>query len=118
MNVGFDTKGTLDAWPKELGEMMTALKAAENIIYVITGISAPHVSEDDVTVAKAYLSKIGITPAMYDHLVVCPAPHPTSKAAAVKEYGIDVLIDNKKATAKKVSKLGCLALIPFSTEEK
>lgn len=118
MNVGFDLKGTLDAWPKQLGETMTALKENENVIYIITGITAPHVSDDDIAAAKGSLNKIGITPAMYDHLVVCPAPHPKSKAAAVKEFGIDILFDNKAATAKKVSKLGCLALVPWSTEEK
>lgn len=118
MNVAYDMKGTLDAWPKQLGETMTALKENDNVIYIITGITAPHVNDDDVTAAQESLNKIGITPAMYDHLVVCPAPHPKSKAAAVKEHKIDILVDNKIATAKKVAKLGCLVLVPFSTAEK
>lgn len=118
MNVGFDMKGTLDAWPKQLGEMMTALKEDENVIFIITGITAPHVNEEDVETAREALNKIGITPAMYDHLIVCPAPHPKSKSAAVKEHKIQVLIDNKLATAKKASKLGCLCLVPYATSEK
>lgn len=118
MNVGFDMKGTLDAWPKQLGETMTALKENDNVIFIITGITDPHVNDDDITAAKESLNKIGITPAMYDHLIVCPAPHPKSKAAAVKEHKIEILIDNKIATAKKASKLGCLCLVPYSTAEK
>lgn len=118
MIVAFDVKGTLDAWPKQLGEIMTALKAAENEIIVLTGVTTPHVAPSDITTAKQYLLKIGITTAMYDRLVVCPAPHPKSKAAAVKQYGIQVLIDNKEATAKKASKQGALCLVPWSTAEK
>lgn len=118
MIIAFDVKGTLDAWPKQLGEVMTALKAADNQIIVLTGVSAKQVTPDDLRTAKSYLSSVGVTPAMYDRLVICPAPHPQSKADAVKQYGIQVLFDNKKATAKKVSAEGALALVPWSTKEK
>lgn|SRR5487761_1185160 len=118
MIVAFDVKGTLDAFPKQFGEMMTALKAADNEVIVLTGVTTPHVTQQDVQLAKQYLSKIGITPAMYDRLVVCPKPHPVSKAAAVKQYGIQVLFDNKKATAKAVASEGALCLVPWPTKEK
>lgn len=120
MRVAFDVKGTLDAWPKQLGETMTAYKAAENIVVVLTGITDPHVTADDIATARAYLAKIGITKAMYDELIVCPAPHPKSKAAACAEHKIDVLFDNKKATAKRCAKVSpdTLVLVPWTTREK
>jgi hypothetical protein len=119
--VAFDVKGTLDAWPKQLGEVMTALKASGDVIYILTGISADAVAEDDETACRAYLASVGITPAMFDQLVIVPKPHPSNKAAVCVEHHIDVLFDNKKSTAELVTEATggtTLCVVPWATREK
>lgn len=97
---------------------MTALKAADDVVYVLSGVGEGNVTSEDPRVAEAYLESVGITSAMYDHLILVADPHPKNKLKVIEELGIQVLVDNKKKTARKASKAGVFALVPWSTREK
>lgn len=98
MNVGFDIDGTLDAFPEVLGSVMAALAAAGHHVYVLTGVEADQVTEDDVAAKQQYLMSIGCT--SWFALYVLPEPHDTNKAQVIKEQDIKLLVDNSVANAK------------------
>lgn len=121
MIVAFDCKGTLDAFPKQLGEMMTALKAAGNIVYVLTGTSGDTVTDDQKLELRGYLASIGVVPDMYTDVLAVPEPHPDNKAQACADFNIAVLFDNKKSTADTINQATggkTLVLVPWATREK
>ena len=117
MNVGVDLDGTIDSFPRVFQSLMTALVHAGHHVYVITGVSDPQVTPEDIAAKKSYLTSLGIGPADYTQLIVCPSPHPKHKAKAVETNKIDLMIDNKKGTAKKVDPEAAV-LILWNSKEK
>jgi hypothetical protein len=118
VNVAIDVKGTADAFPHQMSELMSALKAAGNGVVILTGVEKDRVGQADVDTVRSYLDQCGITPAMYDQIIVCPRPHPKHKVQAMKDNDIDLLVDNKKSSARKATKAGLMAMVPWATREK
>ena len=97
--------------------MMSALLAAANQVYVLTGVSTSTVSKDQIDKKSQYLTALGISPENYTGLIVVPDPTGPNKLQAVQDYGIDILIDNKKANVKAAAPFACTLLVWNSKEE-
>lgn len=113
MLVAVDIDGTVDAAPTIFLSLMQALRAAGHRVVVVTGSAAPTVCQQDLTDKANYLQQLGLGEA-YDELVVIADPVAETKPQWLKDNGADLLIDNRKATAKAAP---CLALVPWATRE-
>ncbi len=113
MMVAVDIDGTIDSAPTIFLGLMQALRAAGHRVVVVTGSAAPTVTEQDVQDKAGYLAQLGFGEA-YDELVVLADPVVESKPQWLSDNGADLLIDNKKATAKAAP---CPTLVPWKTRE-
>lgn len=113
MLVAVDVDGTIDAAPTTFLSLMQALRAAGHRVVVVTGCSAPTVTPQDLEDKATYLQNLGLGEA-YDELVVIADPVVDAKVQWLKDNEADLLIDNRKATAKAAP---CLTLVPWATRE-
>ena len=120
MLVAADLDGTLDAYPREFQSILSALLSRGHTVYVVTGSQGPTVTQADMDEKAAYLASIGMG-AAYNMLTVIANPDgdiAEKKAKYLKSVGCEILIDNKVATCKAVTKVGILALCPWGSKEK
>lgn len=111
----FDIDGTLDAAPAVFLSMMQALRAAGHHVAIATGSSTDTVTQEDIDRKESYLEHLGFGEA-YDTLMVFPDPDISDeKVTWLEEAHADLLVDNKKGTAKKAP---CLTLVPWKTRVK
>ena len=113
MLVACDVDGTVDAAPTIYLSLLQALRAAGHRVVIITGSAAPTVTQQDLTDKATYLQNLGLGEA-YDELVVIADPVVDAKVQWLKDSHADVLIDNKKETARAAP---CLVLVPWATRE-
>lgn len=118
MNVAFDIDGLADSFPRVVQSMMSAFTAAGHHVYVITGVEDKQVTSADTQAKKNYLASLGIGPADYSALIVCPQPHDTNKAAVIQKNDIAVLFDNSTKNTKKARKVGCAAFLLTNSKKK
>lgn len=117
-NFGVDIDGVLDAFPRQIGAIMSALTAAAHMVYVITGAAGDTVTQEDVDAKREFLTSVGIGEAMYAELIVVPKPHAENKAKVIEDNKIGVLIDNSKSNVKAAAKAGCVSLLLWNSKEK
>lgn len=112
MLVAVDIDGTIDADPAVMLSLMQALRAAGHMVVVVTGSSETTVTPNEVAKKKQYLQSLGVGKA-YDQLVVFPdSDIANAKVKWLTDNKADVLIDNKKSTAREAP---CFALVPWQT---
>ena len=121
MNIGLDIDGTIDAFPILFQHLIAGWTAAADHVYIITGVSAPEVTDDDHANKVAYLTSLGIPPSSYYTLVVVPTKsgenHAQAKADYIKQNRIDLLIDNNVDNCK-AAKSVCAVLCLWNVKEK
>jgi len=113
MLVAVDVDGCADSAPTIFLSLMQALRAAGHRVVIVTGCSAPTVTQQDVSDKATYLQNLGLGDA-YDELVVIADPVVEAKVEWLKQNNADLLIDNRKQTAKAAP---CLTLVPWQTRE-
>ena len=122
VRVAVDLDGTIDAYPRQLQSLCSALKAAGFEVNVVTGTSGARPTKEEVAQRTEYLNNLGFTDSAYDGPVVCLAatqqdPLHKVKAQWCKDNHVDVLIDNNTKNAKAATELGILALVPWATRQ-
>ena len=115
MKVGIDIDGSADSAPKEFQSLMAALRAAGHKVVILTGVSSPKVTAQDVQEKENYLRELGLGES-YDKLKVFSNPPSQAKAAYCAKHGIDILIDNNTKTARLADKY-CVVLVPWATRD-
>ena len=119
MNIAFDLDNTIDATPKQMQSLMSALMAAGHHIVVLTGTDDPVVDPIDWQAKADYLNSIGCGQC-WNELVVQshaePLDGPTVKAQYCRQHDVDVLIDNSKDNARAATAAGVpLVLVPWAS---
>jgi hypothetical protein len=117
MNVAFDIDGTLDAFPSVMLALCSALIAAGNHVYIITGVEADKVTPADVAAKTSYLTGLGFGKGTYTQLIVIPEPHDENKAKECKDNDIELLIDNSVPNVK-AAKGVCACLLLWNNKKK
>jgi len=113
-----DIDQTISADPPALCDLMCALKADGNRVYIVSGNSPNSVSGNTWQEKCDYLNKVGVTQC-WDQLVVVSGDIPAQKALWCQEHGIDVAIDNSIPNAKAMIAAGTpLVLVPWATRQK
>ena len=116
-NWAVDIDGVVDAFPRVLGALVSALSAAGHHVYIMTGIDEDTVSDADVEAKRGYLSSLGVGPDTYHELVVLPQPHPANKAEALKANGCGVLVDNNRENIRAAVSEGVVGFYLYNTRE-
>lgn len=116
MVVGFDIDGTVDSDPASFGSLMAALRAAGHQVVVLTGVSAPTVSEHDLAAKAEYLTSLGLGHC-WDTLVAFGDPPHKAKAKWCRKHNVAIMVDNSIKNAKLASRY-CTVLVPWGSREK
>lgn len=113
MLVAIDLDGTADAAPHVYRKLMEALRVNGHRVAVLTG--GPGVLTPQVRAEKEqYMTHLGLGDC-YDQLeVFSNAGISAAKDRWLRREGADLLIDNRKRTARGAP---CLALVPWATRE-
>jgi hypothetical protein len=117
--VAVDLDGTIDAFPRELQSMMSALRAAGHEVEVVSGANTDTVTQSDVDAKAELLASLGCGEC-YDRLVVLPGPESAvaeRKTAYLRSVNASMLIDNRKENVKSATDAGILALLPWGSKE-
>ncbi len=110
-----DIDGSISSDPPAFCDLMCALKADGNRVYVVSGSSPDSPSGPTWADKAAYLNKVGVTQC-WDQLVVVSGDIPAQKALWCQQHGIDVAIDNDKNNAQAMIQAGvALVLVPWAT---
>lgn len=122
MRVAVDIDGTIDAAPRQLQSIMSALRACGHTIIVVTGSQQAPVTETDWSQKANYLNQLGCG-ACWDELVVLANPSgadlPDMKSQWLADNQVDVFIDNNVANCKAATAAGIpLVLCPWASKEK
>lgn len=113
-----DVDGTISADPSGFCDLMCALKADGNRVYVVSGDSPDSPSGPTWQSKADYLNKIGVTQC-WDQLVVVSGDIPAQKALWCQQHHVDVAIDNSIPNAKALVAAGIhLVLVPWATRQK
>ena len=120
MNVAFDLDNTIDAAPKQIQSLMSALMAAGHNIVVLTGTDSPIVTQDEWQAKADYLNSLGCGQCWNQLVVQSHAgpndPGPVLKASWCRDNDVDVLIDNSKDNARAATAFGVpLVLVPWAS---
>ena len=121
MRVAVDVDGTLDANPRQMQSIMSALMAAGHIVSVLTGTSNTVATQADFDNKVAYLTSLGCNECWNDMTVIAhtDADLADQKAAWCATNGVDVLIDNTVANVKAANDAGVdLVLVPWASRVK
>ncbi len=104
MNIGLDIDGTIDSFPNLFQHLIAGWSAAADHVYIITGITADTVTDDDHAAKVGYLTGLGIPPEMYYQLVVLSHKAgedvAQAKAEFIRDNHITLLIDNNVENCK------------------
>ncbi len=84
-------------------------------VYVVSGVSEPAVTPQDIAAKKAYLVSLGIT--QYTQLIVCPQPHAANKAKMLQDNSIELMIDNGKRNVKAAVAEGIASLLLWNSKK-
>ena len=121
INIGIDINGTIDAFPILFQHLIAGWTAAADHVYIITGITAEQVTDDDHAAKVKYLVGLGIPPESYYQLVVMPSKpggdHAQEKAAYIAANHINLLIDNNVDNCK-AAKSECAVFCLWNVKEK
>lgn len=121
MNIGLDIDGTVDSFPVLFQHLIAGWTAAADHVYIITGIHAEEVTDEDHASKVQYLTAMGIPPSQYYTLVVVPTKpgmdHAQAKAQYIQDNHIDVLIDNNVDNCK-AAKPFCAVFCLWNVKEK
>lgn len=121
MFIAFDLDGVIDAYPREMQSLMSALKAAGHHVEVVTGVHDDAPSKNALDEKAQYLASIGCGEC-YDKLVVVAYGDSDSIAEKKVDYlapaGCHILVDNTVENAKAATAAGILALVPWGTKQK
>jgi hypothetical protein len=121
MHVAFDLDGVIDAYPRQMQTLMSALLAAGHTVTVLTGNGAKIPGTEDYQEKQNFLNSLGCG-ACYDFLVVLNNTTGASTAQEKAEWcennHVDMLIDNTKDNADAANNVdGLCALVPWATRE-
>ena len=117
----FDIDGTIDADPYLYEQLMGAIVAKGDRVFIITGVPSFTVAPADVDAKQTYLASMGITPALYSDLIVLPLDpggdtgHSLGKAQALVDNAIECLFDNSKANIKAAAAVGVLTFYVWNS---
>jgi hypothetical protein len=118
MKIALDLDNTIDAAPKQMQSLMSALKSTGHDVTVLTGSSSEPMTEQDWQDKANYLNGLGCG-ACWDSLVVLSHANGDTadlKAKWCKDNSVDILIDNSKDNAKAATAAGIpLVLVPWAT---
>jgi len=118
MKIAVDLDNCIDATPKQMQSIMSALMAAGHSVTVLTGSSVSPLTEADWQDKANYLTSLGCG-SCWDNLVILA--HSVDGIADVKakwlaDNGYDVLIDNSKDNARAATAAGVnLVLVPWAS---
>jgi hypothetical protein len=124
MRVAVDIDGTLDANPREMQSIMSALVAAGHIVSIVTGTSDGSVTQNDWDNKAAYVASLGCAECWSDLTVVAHGVGngndlATQKAQWLVDNGVDVYFDNTVANIKAANKAGIkLCVLPWGSRIK
>jgi hypothetical protein len=121
MRVCIDLDGTIDAFPREMQSLMSALQAAGHHVDVVTGVRDAAPSQQAVDEKKQLLRSLGCGQC-YDSLVVVQYDPKSlevadNKVEYLKSVGCAMFIDNNKGNVKAATKAGILSLLPWGAKE-
>ena len=118
MKVAVDLDNTIDATPKEMQSLMTALMAAGHVVVVLTGTAEDVVTQEVWNDKNQYLNTLGCS-TCWNQLTVIASPDGSGSDAKAKwcdEHGVDILIDNSKENARAATAAGVpLVLVPWAS---
>jgi uncharacterized HAD superfamily protein len=115
MNFMIDIDGTIAAAPAIYCDLMCALKADGNRVYILSGNGNNGPSGNTWQEKCDYLNKVGVTQC-WDSLTVVTGDIPAQKALWCQEHKVDVAIDNDKNNSKALIAAGVpLVLVPWAT---
>lgn len=117
MNFLVDVDGSISSDPPGFCDLMCALKANGNHVFIVTGSNPDSPSGGTWASKIAYLEKVGVTQC-WDTLTVVSGDVPAQKALWCQENKIDVAIDNDKRNAQAMIQAGVqLVLVPWASRE-
>ena len=118
MRVAFDIDNTIDATPKQMQSMMSALKSAGHDVVILTGSDEFPLTQSTWDDKAHYLNTLGCGTCWDSMVVLSHANGDTedSKAKWCADNSVDVLIDNSKENAKAATAAGVpLVLVPWAS---
>jgi HK97 family phage prohead protease len=122
VKIAIDIDGTIDAAPRPLQSVMSALKANGHTVVVLTGTQNGDPTPEDFEQKANYLNSLGCGSACYDQLEILNGTKHQDlaelKGKWCKDNGVDILIDNDKDNAKAASADGVpLVLVPWASRQ-
>lgn len=121
INIGIDIDGTIDSFPILFQHLISGMTAHGDHVYIITGVTAPTVTDADQSAKAQFLTSVGLPPESYYQLVIVPRTpdknHAEEKAEYIQAHKIDLLIDNNVENCKAAKKYAAVFLL-YNVKEK
>lgn len=119
----FDLDGTISADPLVYQDVMSALVAKGNRVWVMTGVHGKTVKPGDTAAKQDYMASMGITRSVHytDLLVLAEDPgggHADGKAKALVANNVNVLVDNDVNNVKAARLEGVITFLAFNSKQK
>jgi len=118
MLVAVDIDGAIDAYPRELQSLMSALMAAGHRVHILTATSGDEATEHGAQTKVNYLNNLGMGECWHRLVEVDSDDVPTAKVNYMTDAGADVFIDNDEANCAAAAKAGIpLVLMPWQSRQ-
>lgn len=118
-HIACDVDGTITSAPQQFEMLLTALRAADHRVTILTGCSNSPVTKADFDAKVQLLSGLGCV-GCWDYMVVfgCHGDElAKAKAAWMKEHHVDLFFDNDERNVAAATPVVPLVLLPWTTRK-